>query len=93
MIRFTRKPWENIREKGEILDVLRDMLLLMLGFSPVITRVCAIDVNTRKEDDIEDDDGCFGSCYSNRVSTIVNEMESGANVWHGFGALFFWEGR
>jgi hypothetical protein len=56
-----------------------------------MTRVCAIHVNPREEHDIEDDDGSYGSCCSTRVSTLVEDMESGANPLHDFGASFYWE--
>lgn len=36
----------------------------------------------------EDNDGYFGSCCSTRVSTLVEDMENGANTLHDFGALF-----
>jgi hypothetical protein len=57
----------------------------------VMTKVCDIHVNPREEHDIEYDDGSCGSCCSTRVSILVENMESGVNAFHGFGALFFWD--
>jgi hypothetical protein len=50
-------------------------------------------INHRKEHDIGGDDGSCGICCSTKVSTLVEDMKSGANALHGFGALFFWDAR
>jgi hypothetical protein len=50
-------------------------------------------INPREEHDIQGDDGFCGSCCSTRVSSLVEDMESGANSFHCFGALFFWDVR
>jgi hypothetical protein len=50
-------------------------------------------VNLREEHDIEDYDGYYGSCCSIRVSTLVVDMESGANTLHDFEALFLCDVR
>jgi hypothetical protein len=65
----------------------------MLGFSLVMIRVCAIHVNPIGEHDIEDVDGSYASCCSIMVSILLEDMESGANALHDFGALFFWDVR
>jgi hypothetical protein len=64
----------------------------MLGFF-CDARVCAMHINPREEHDVGGDDGYYGSCCSTRVSTLVEDMESGANALHDFGALFFWDVR
>jgi hypothetical protein len=56
-------------------------------------RVCAMPVNLGKEHDVEHDDGYYGYCCSARISTLVEEMESGVNALHDFGALFLWDVR
>lgn len=54
-------------------------------------RVYAMHVNPRKEHDVGyDDDSCRSYC-STRVSILVEDMESGVNTLHGFGALFLWD--
>jgi hypothetical protein len=63
----------------------------MVGFSLVMTRVCATHVNPREEHDVEDDNGCYGSCCSTKVLTLEKDMENRANALHGFGALLFWD--
>jgi len=47
--------------------------------------------NPREKHEIKDDDGYYGSCCRNRVSTLVKDMESGANALHNFGALLLWD--
>jgi hypothetical protein len=47
-------------------------------------KVCSYDVGG--------DNGSYGSLCSSKVSTLVEDMESGANALHGFGALF-WDVR
>jgi hypothetical protein len=49
-------------------------------------------VNHRQEHDIEDDDD-YDSYCSTRVSTVVEDIESGANALHEFGDVFFWDVR
>jgi hypothetical protein len=65
----------------------------MLGFSLVMLGFVPMHVNPREEHDVGDDDGYYGSCCSTRVSTLVEDMESGANALHDFGALFLWDVR
>jgi hypothetical protein len=70
------------RERGErereILVFLGEISHVMLGFSLVRHKVCAMQVNPREEHDIGGDDGLFySSCCSTRVSTLVEDIESG----------------
>ena len=46
-------------------------------------------VNPREEHD----DGYYGYCCSVRVSTPIEDMESGVNTLHDFEALFLWDVR
>jgi hypothetical protein len=48
-------------------------------------KVCSYDVGG--------DNGSYGSLCSSKVSTLVEDMESGANALHGFGALFLLDVR
>jgi hypothetical protein len=50
-------------------------------------------INPKEEHNVGGDDGSCGSCCSTRVSTLLKDMESGANTLHGFGDLFFWDVR
>jgi hypothetical protein len=50
-------------------------------------------INPREEHDVGGDDGSCGSYCSTRFSTLVEDVESGVNTLHGFGALFFWDVR
>jgi hypothetical protein len=50
-------------------------------------------INPSKEHDIGDDDGYCGSCCSTRVSTLVEDRESGDNTLHDFGAFFLCDVR
>jgi hypothetical protein len=50
-------------------------------------------IKPREEHNVGCDVGSCGFCFSTRVSTLVENMESGANALHGFGALLFWDVR
>jgi hypothetical protein len=51
-----------------------------------------MQVNPREEHDIGGDDGLScGSRCSTRISTLVEDMDSGVNTLHDFVALFLWD--
>jgi hypothetical protein len=64
----------------------------MLVFDFVMPGFCAMQVNPREEHDVGDDDGLScDSCCSARVSTLVEDMESGVDTLHDFVALLMWD--
>ena len=56
-------------------------------------RFYAIHVNHREENYLGDDDGSYGSYCRDRVSTLLDDLESGANSLHDCGVLFLCDTR
>ena len=54
-------------------------------------RVRAIHANHIEKHYVRDDDGSYGSYCRDRVSTLLDDLESGANSLHDCGVLFLWD--
>ena len=64
---------------------LESLIICDVRFVFVMTKVCFIHENPIEEYTITND-GYYISCCNTKLSTLVEDMKSGANDLHDFGA-------